>query len=486
MAVANYSSVQQGRTTTHSFPSLVTTGLLPTDRIPVELLADIFSWCRCSYKEGAFQAPPGLPSLSRVRLSESTDPQTLSQVCRYWRNVALATPRLWSSIKMIRPQRQDLATIRLWLDRSGPYPLHLSFEEGCDVEFRSVSNNPVTKDLFAILTTEVHRWKDINFHFWKIVEPSLLKLTAEALTQLKSARISSQPDDLPQRAQLWDIIHASPSFQEAGWDETYIGTMADKVPWHKLLAIHLTFFGVPRRLFQILHSCYIIVKLELQFWHTQNITSYIQPPLILPYLRDLTVYTETELDQFFDGLTLPQLHSLSIEQLIWFDTRSEHTRSHHSSLKTLLIRSRCPLQNLTYRDGYEESGTPELLASPHLSNLTELEIRSPLSDRTMLYLTHSSIDCDNNILPQLKKLTLWQYTTSPGILAAMVSSRRLKPVGAPRLVELSLLSHTKYQTDIEQLRTLAGENGLIISGVDPASQKIWAENCGYELYIGNL
>lgn len=460
MTVANHNSLQKGSIEIILFPSLATPGLPPIHRIPVELLAEIIFWCRCaSYSASDPKPPSGLPSLSRVHLNESTDAHTLSQVCRYWRSVALATPTLWSSITMNKPERRDFATIRLWLDRSGSSPLHLSLVETPPPG--SGSKNLLTEALFAILTTEVHRWKDIYFRFGRIIEPSLLKLPVGALKQLKSARISSRHDDLPRRAQLWDIIHASPSFQEAGWDEAYIGKLADKVPWPQITAVRLTFLGVSHKLSQILHSCHSnIVKLDLQFWRSpKNNTPHtkLEPPLILPHLRDLTVHTETELDQFFDRFTLPRLHSLSIQQSL-----KPNTHSNHLSLEELLARSKCQLRNLSYSDEKTETDIFTLLASPHLSSLTELEIVCPLRDRTMLRLTHSTIDLDTNILPQLEKFILGQYRTSPGTIAAMVSSRRLKPAGASRLIELSLKTHIRHQKDVDQFKIL-GMNGLIVS-----------------------
>ncbi|KAK0479845.1 hypothetical protein EDD18DRAFT_1364106 [Armillaria luteobubalina] len=60
--------------------------LSPSRRLPTELLTDIF--IRCSSLHDRSDSP----------LDPSAFPWTLSHVCRKWRDVAIATPELWSSI----------------------------------------------------------------------------------------------------------------------------------------------------------------------------------------------------------------------------------------------------------------------------------------------------------------------------------------------------------------------------------------------------
>ncbi|KAJ3782345.1 hypothetical protein GGU10DRAFT_81937, partial [Lentinula aff. detonsa] len=98
--------------------------LSPVRRIPPETLAEIFIHC--------------LPtdSLYAVRnLAEA--PLIFTTICHDWRQIALNTPRLWSSLHFFLPTHlsddvffRRMAGITLWLERSGSLPLSISFHEG--------------------------------------------------------------------------------------------------------------------------------------------------------------------------------------------------------------------------------------------------------------------------------------------------------------------------------------------------------------------
>ncbi|PBK80025.1 hypothetical protein ARMGADRAFT_950135, partial [Armillaria gallica] len=62
--------------------------LTPSRRLPSEMLIAIFTWCR------AFNGPRD--SL----LDPHAVPWTLTHICRKWREVAITTPEIWSSIRL--------------------------------------------------------------------------------------------------------------------------------------------------------------------------------------------------------------------------------------------------------------------------------------------------------------------------------------------------------------------------------------------------
>ncbi|KAF8827247.1 hypothetical protein HHX47_DHR5000477 [Lentinula edodes] len=92
----------------------------PIRQIPSETLADIFVWC--------------LPADRNAVRSLKEAPLLLTTICRNWRQVALDTPRLWTSLHIfLPPSLSDIAVskraigVKTWLQRSGSLPLSISF-----------------------------------------------------------------------------------------------------------------------------------------------------------------------------------------------------------------------------------------------------------------------------------------------------------------------------------------------------------------------
>ncbi|KAK0479811.1 hypothetical protein EDD18DRAFT_1295524 [Armillaria luteobubalina] len=124
--------------------------LSPSRRLPTEMLTDIF--IRCSSLQDGSESP----------LDPGEFPWTLSHVCRKWREVAVATPELWSSIRLdflddrflngsrIREAAFMLGVI---LDRARPHYLdvRIDYDDG-------ISTHPAC----AVLLPSVRCWKSLH------------------------------------------------------------------------------------------------------------------------------------------------------------------------------------------------------------------------------------------------------------------------------------------------------------------------------------
>ncbi|KAJ7151131.1 hypothetical protein C8R46DRAFT_1229406 [Mycena filopes] len=96
----------------------------PVLTLPFELVSQIFIEC--------------LPIHGRVRPKVDTPPLSLSQVCRPWREIALSTCELWSSLDLLfRPKPNPngptsdhslkaLPLLETWLSRAEGYPLSIT------------------------------------------------------------------------------------------------------------------------------------------------------------------------------------------------------------------------------------------------------------------------------------------------------------------------------------------------------------------------
>ncbi|KAK0485537.1 hypothetical protein EDD18DRAFT_1195905, partial [Armillaria luteobubalina] len=121
--------------------------LSPCRRLPTELLTEIF--IRCSPLCGPPLDPRALP-------------WTLSQVCRKWRAVAIATHELWSTIYLPFLDDQFLDESRMYevacmlsvvLDRARPHDLEVIIW---------LKNDTYTHPVFPVLISSVRYWKSLD------------------------------------------------------------------------------------------------------------------------------------------------------------------------------------------------------------------------------------------------------------------------------------------------------------------------------------
>ncbi|KAJ7189500.1 hypothetical protein GGX14DRAFT_484948 [Mycena pura] len=99
----------------------------PVLTLPVEISSRIFLHC--------------LPSHGRVTPSPTTAPLLLVQICRHWREVALSTSRLWSSLylyvgtilgrRTVPVDLQEQNLLRTWFARAKGSPLSLGLDIQC-------------------------------------------------------------------------------------------------------------------------------------------------------------------------------------------------------------------------------------------------------------------------------------------------------------------------------------------------------------------
>ena len=156
----------------HQISSCASLVTLPR-RIPDDVLQEIF-----------YQT---LPTDRNAFLDKNAAPLIFTRICRQWRQVAFATPRLWSTIHIhveVKPELEDpwndsgpgvdvlsnkpprhnqdelRATAALeWLKRSGDLPLRVSFvaNEGLNI------NAPAVDPYLDLLVPFSSRWKSLVF-----------------------------------------------------------------------------------------------------------------------------------------------------------------------------------------------------------------------------------------------------------------------------------------------------------------------------------
>ncbi|KAF9444247.1 hypothetical protein P691DRAFT_807686 [Macrolepiota fuliginosa MF-IS2] len=140
--------------------------LSPARRLPPDVVQKIFLHC--------------LPMDRNPVMSCKEAPVLLGRICSQWRDIALATPRLWAAIHIAIPSDPPvpmpmggvppppapqttnhalrIEAITAWLTRSGAFPLSISIYNS---RFDSVAGNSVQLYLDAVYTF-VSRWKHLH------------------------------------------------------------------------------------------------------------------------------------------------------------------------------------------------------------------------------------------------------------------------------------------------------------------------------------
>ena len=151
--------------------------LAPIKRLPPEILSEIFERCLGADRSGVLFSTMG-------RKKET--PLLLGRVCRSWRAVAHATPRLWRDIFVSvcdgrysdGLRRDALPVLRMWLAHSGNLPLNLV------VLCKTDRVIPGLMDFFKIITTHAARWKTVHVRLQNA--PLIYLLVSRAFTSCSS------------------------------------------------------------------------------------------------------------------------------------------------------------------------------------------------------------------------------------------------------------------------------------------------------------
>ncbi|KAJ7456800.1 hypothetical protein B0H11DRAFT_2065549 [Mycena galericulata] len=184
------------------------TVLDPMSRLPLEISSDIMLRC--------------LPTMPRA--DPLAAPMVFLNICRSWRNMALATPALWAAIRLKSPLRDEF--MHRWPERAGTiWPLSLSVV------------GPVTLNLCALFDRCMHQIQSLEFYFPHPSGPDLEEIPySRSFTSLKTLTVGhgnsieggdeySLPDHFYPLTSLTcdprmyvEMLHAAPNLVECRLD----------------------------------------------------------------------------------------------------------------------------------------------------------------------------------------------------------------------------------------------------------------------------
>ncbi|KAJ7144955.1 hypothetical protein C8R43DRAFT_1108790 [Mycena crocata] len=309
------SSLQQKRGNLQWYQDCCRGVLSPLRKLPPEILREIFL-------AGAGSEPDVIP--------------VAGQVCRYWRDVVVGTPKLWSRISIGRrrfsySQRYgDVAS--LFLERSANHPLTVCIR------------NQVDSRLVELLTTHAHRWRVLRLSSQNKDFYSSLGLDACELKSLRKFEITEASTDFTEPENPI-VLRRAPKLREV----VLKGSLRQwGLPWAQLTRLqydaHAAADGVGA-----LRLCTQLVECSLD---RLKLAMDTEPPLMRPlrHLRvlrlavDTTTHTsspENIMKAFFISLTAPDLVSLDVVGQ-WYP----------EDVTKFVSRSACELENLSLGMGY--------------------------------------------------------------------------------------------------------------------------------------
>ncbi|KAJ7176925.1 hypothetical protein C8R46DRAFT_1188615 [Mycena filopes] len=244
--------------------------LSPLRRVPPEVLCEIFAWS--VYNSGEREEPPWY----------------LGHVCRSWRGIALAYPRLWTHLTI----GEDLPRIQAQLLRAGNALL--------EVYWSGVRNNRNT-GLADLMGPYYRRWRGLHLEaceFTDIDAPEWLCMASGHLDQLTTVEFTDSED-----GNLPDFLSVAPNLRRVilnGLDSTVYSPWIP-IPWVQITHYRGTFH--PERQAEILEVAQNLLVCSVGFIGIFNPT----PLVTLPRLRRLS----TESASFLPYLTTPALQELT-------------------------------------------------------------------------------------------------------------------------------------------------------------------------------
>ncbi|KAF8959209.1 hypothetical protein BDZ97DRAFT_1838637 [Flammula alnicola] len=319
-----------------------------TRYLPVEVASLIFIF----YVHGTDITQLDYNARSSTEEDHHGIPLVLAAVCKAWRRIVFATPRLWTSMNIDLSIAQDPALqVELatqWLSRSGHIPLSISIDVPLDEG--SQQPNQHTGDLFELLKTYAFRWQQLTLFipskFYHAFTDGLGGVPLlESLSLIPTTYDMIELDD-PLADEF--ALTATPCLKDLA--VLYLGLNQLQIQMDALTSIWYSPIGLDE-IFEILsHSTRLM---ECKFTSIQRRTDFNpfpDVPIIYSSLRSLSISpkegnvdaaTSEELEHIFDLLELPSLQSFSHTS-----TSSDHPLAVRV-LSSLFARSHTLLKHLS-------------------------------------------------------------------------------------------------------------------------------------------
>ncbi|KAJ7727040.1 hypothetical protein B0H14DRAFT_2544248 [Mycena olivaceomarginata] len=270
---------------------------------------------------------PNYPSWEWPPLTGPDSPTLLAQICRKWRDIALATPALWRAISLSDsriPSEHRVHLCNLWLSRSQCSPLSLEL-----YGYHTIDPLRAT-ELVSALVSHRPRWErlivnDFSLSHLLVMDgPMPLLRTLELYTEGLDIQVSFLEAPLLRTVVIWDAA-----------------TETVALPWAQLTSLTLSHVS-SQYYAPILRQASNLVHCALEFRERPKAVDLLD--VTLPYLHSLTLDGNGS-EEYVETFIVPALCNLQI-------LNSYLEPEYIPTLAAFVAKSGCKLQNLriTYAD----------------------------------------------------------------------------------------------------------------------------------------
>ncbi|KAJ6476461.1 hypothetical protein C8R47DRAFT_1290277 [Mycena vitilis] len=397
----------------------------PVLNLPTELILCIFVAC--------------LPDHGRVRPSAGAAPLLLAQICRQWREIALASCELWSSVDLAIPKDCDRGgytqLLETWLGRAKDRPLSFTLRAQPRQDVK------IPPSLISIITSAAERFHSLEL---QLSDDDLQLIQHECAALPRLYRLALHPTTRPVVHHPLSIFQRSPLLTDLalwGWPGAAFGihTLITRLELHQISAAALVevFRHYPR-------------LPEIKLRGLRDATPAI--PSLHITTHHLHVFAVNH--PYLDNFTLPGLRRLQFE-------------GEWTELLPFLARSSCSLEHLHL---ISIGVLPDFRA---LASLTSFSIRFFL--REGMPQLDEVFNADHTLLPHLSTLTISYAYEAFDYLSFIHLLRTLRSrPGTPFSTAHLILSKEKQLTlaAIAQFQELANQ-GLKLRVADAYGKFAW-------------
>ena len=215
-----------------SIQSWYTAYLAPVERIPVEVLCEIFAW----------HCLPLTPA--ELCIEPNNRPVILSSVCRRWRDTAISCGKLWANIDAVVDTDgsvPSLPLIRMQLRRSKTAPLTISVRQALPTQ----SSFLILIPILYILRPQLARAKSFRLCFQALPpgsysDPSTgyLPIFADRISRPLLQSVALVTNNLSRRDMtlLSDLLFPAPRLSKVYWGSQHC---LDQLNWDHLHSLDL-------------------------------------------------------------------------------------------------------------------------------------------------------------------------------------------------------------------------------------------------------
>lgn len=391
-------------------------------RLPPEILSHVFVQF--------------LPEDWREELTFCTQTRmVLGQICSFWRQIALSTPRLWAVIGLSLATKDDDGSgaemANTWLLRSGRCPLSLRIEFSQKSDARNV-NTHLTMDAIIPFSS---RWRDARF----IITPTMLNRLAvvrNTISCLRSLAIDSTLTfDVTYLVE--NTFECAPELRCVEFGQTSSYWCSLRMPWAQLTKYCAKGLNL-RESFMMLAQMPHLIECNIVIRYPQSLHSWFH--VHLARLQAFTVDSYVAMGGFFDHLSLPALREFS-----YVDHQFSGIYGWPAAQFTgFLSRSSCQLYTLRLLAKLTDADLIQCLqCTPSLIKLRlQLQGSRCITTATLSCLTNRGPEsgCITCLVPKLQDFVFDHYSTlDASAFTDMIQSRwRSRLDGTPfsRVVRL--------------------------------------------------